>query len=276
MKALANASYFWRSAVQGIRRAPLVHLLAVATIALVLVAAGLARSGVLLVDSLGETIGGDVELTVYLREGATESDAAAVARSLAARAGGSAVVVSPEAALARLRGELGEVGDALRDLPVNPLPYSVQLRVSPALRTPQGLRQLASEAKAMPLIQDADYAEQAVSRLSAISRAARLAGVLGFVAVSLATVFIVAATLQLAIYARRDEIEIQQLVGATDRFVKCGAPSGEAALLGGKVVAIVGDIVDQAHEGVEGGDAVALCLGQKEKGVVEIALRFPG
>jgi len=242
MKALANASYFWRSAVQGIRRAPLVHLLAVATIALVLVAAGLARSGVLLVDLLGESIGRDVELTIYLREGATESDAAAVARSLAARAGGSAVVVSPEAALARLRGELGEVGDALRDLPVNPLPYSVQLRVSPALRTPQGLRELASEAKAMPLIQDADYAEQAVSRLSAISRAARLAGVLGFVAVSLATVFIVAATLQLAIYARRDEFEIQQLVGATDRFVKapfllegalqgvCGAALALAAL----------------------------------------------
>ena len=229
MKALANASYFWRSAVQGIRRAPLVHLLAVATIALVLVAAGLARSGVLLVDSLGESIGGDVELTVYLREGATESDAAAVAHSL-------------EAALGRLRAELGDVGDALRDLPVNPLPYSVQLRVSPALRTPQGLRELAGEAKAMPLIQDADYAEPAVSRLSAISRAARLAGVLGFVAVSLATVFIVAATLQLAIYARRDEIEIQQLVGATDRFVKapfllegamqgvCGAALALAAL----------------------------------------------
>jgi cell division transport system permease protein len=38
--------------------------------------------------------------------------------------------------------------------------------------------------------------------------------------VGLATVVIVAATLQLAIYARRTEIEIQKLVGATDRFVK--------------------------------------------------------
>ena len=220
MKALAYSAYFWRSAVRGIRRAPLVHLLAVFTIALVLVAAGLARSGVLLFDQMAESIGGDVELTVYLREGAGEPDAAELARSLGARAGGSAVVVSPEAALARLRAELADLGDTLRDLPANPLPYSVQLRVASAFRNPQGLRALAAEAKAMPWVQDADYGEQAVSRLSAIARATRLGGLMGFVAVGLATIFIVAATLQLAIYARRDEIEIQQLVGATARFVK--------------------------------------------------------
>jgi cell division transport system permease protein len=242
MKALANTAYFWRSALYGVLRAPLVHLVAVFTIAIVLFAAGLARSSVRLLDSLAEAIGGDVELTVYLRDGADESDAAEVARSLGARAGGSAVVVSPEAALARLRSELGNVGDVLRDLPSNPLPYSVQLRVAPALRTPEALRALAAEARSMPLIQDADYGEQAVSRLSAMSRAARFAGLIAFVAVGLATVFIVAATLQLAIYARRDEIEIQQLVGATHRFVKapflvegaiqglCGAALALAAL----------------------------------------------
>jgi cell division transport system permease protein len=45
-------------------------------------------------------------------------------------------------------------------------------------------------------------------------------GAVGFIVVVIATVIIVASTLQLAIYARRDEIEIQKLVGATDRFVK--------------------------------------------------------
>jgi cell division transport system permease protein len=70
------------------------------------------------------------------------------------------------------------------------------------------------------LVKDADYAEEAVARLAAIGRALRRVGLVGFALVALATVFIVAATLQLAIYSRRDEIEIQKLVGATDLFVK--------------------------------------------------------
>src|SRR5215475_5287046 len=103
MRALAKTAYFWKSAVQGVQRTPLIHLLAVTTIAIVLLAAGLVRSAVQLLDSLTESIGGEVELTVYLRDGATESDAAEVARSLGSKAGVSAVVISPEAALARLR-----------------------------------------------------------------------------------------------------------------------------------------------------------------------------
>src|SRR5260370_33677441 len=117
MRALANTAYFWRCAVQGVRRAPLVHLLAVFTIGIVLLAAGLARSGISLLDSLTESIGGEVELTVYLREGATESSAAAVAPAVGSKTGGSAMGVTPEAAVARLRAELRGVGDALRALP---------------------------------------------------------------------------------------------------------------------------------------------------------------
>ena len=55
--------------------------------------------------------------------------------------------------------------------------------------------------------------------------------------------------------------------------IESGAPPGQTALFVGDVVAFVGYIVDQAHEGVEGGEAVALGLGQEEKGVIKIAVR---
>src|SRR5262249_22588885 len=157
---------------------------------------------------------------VYLREGASESRASEVARSLAEKVGGSASVVSPDAALARLRAELRDLGDAVRELPSNPPPYSVQVRRPAKLCRPTALPTLPGEARAVPLVQDVDYSEEAVARLTAISRALRYGGLMAFTVIGLATVFVVAATLQLAIYARRDEIEIQKLVGATNRFVK--------------------------------------------------------
>ena len=79
---------------------------------------------------------------------------------------------------------------------------------------------LAEKVRLLPQVSAVDYGSEAVERLSAIARALRLAALVAFGVVGVATVVIVSATLQLAIYARREEIEIQKLVGATNRFVK--------------------------------------------------------
>jgi cell division transport system permease protein len=93
----------------------------------------------------------------------------------------------------------------------------------------------------MPSVTGVDYGEQAVERLSSIARAVRWAGWVAFIVLVGATLIIVSATLQLAIYARREEVEIQKLVGATDRFVQ--APfllEGSLQGLTGAALAIVG------------------------------------
>ncbi|HME89987.1 MAG TPA: permease-like cell division protein FtsX [Myxococcaceae bacterium] len=220
MSSIAKAAYFCRAAVQGVRRRPFIHLVAVVTISVVLFAAGLARGAAQLVDSLISVIGGDAEVTVYLQEGANEARAGEIASALALKTNGSAVVVPPDAAMERLRRELGALGDVLQDLPRNPLPYSIQIQLPAERRTPQELRSIAAEARRIAGVASADFGEEAVSRLSAIARALRYGGLVAFAIVAFATVFIVSATLQLAIYSRREEIEIQKLVGATDRFVK--------------------------------------------------------
>jgi cell division transport system permease protein len=220
MSALAKGRYFWRTAAQGIRHAPFVHFIAVITIAIALFTAGLARGAWQLLDSLIASLGGEVEVTVYLDEKATPERAAEVAAALAERSGAAARVVSREEALQRLSSELGELGGALQGLPENPLPLTVEVEVPPGRRTPAELRAIAEEVRGLPSVAAVDYGEEAVARLSAIALAGRAGGLLGSLVVVVATVVIVSATLQLAIYARREEIEIQKLVGATDRFVK--------------------------------------------------------
>lgn len=219
MSAIAKTAYFWRSAAQGIRHAPFVHFIAVLTIAIALFTAGLARTGALWLESLLVSLSEDVELTVYLAADAADR-AAEIAREVEARTGGTARVVSREAALARLADELGDLGKALDGLPENPLPVSLEVVVPPDRRSPDALSASAEALSAIPGVDAVDYGKQAVERLSAIVLAARAAGLVAFLIIGLATIVIVSATLQLAIYARREEIEIQKLVGATDRFVK--------------------------------------------------------
>jgi cell division transport system permease protein len=220
MSVLAKTAYFWRSAASGLRHAPFVHLVAVTTIAIALFSAGLAQAMGRVVDGLIGSLGGEVQVTVYLSPELDEEGATVLRERMEAASGGRATQVPPGAALERLARELGDLGEALAHLPENPLPPSVELEVPPERRTPGALKALARELRALPGITGVDYGEEAVERLSAISRALRYGGWVAFVVVLLATVVIVSATLQLAIYARREEIEIQKLVGATDRFVK--------------------------------------------------------
>ncbi|HYO55108.1 cell division protein FtsX [Archangium sp.] len=220
MSALAKAAYFWRSAASGLRHAPFVHFIAVTTIAIALFSAGLAQAMGRMVDALIGSLGGEVQVTVYLSPELDEEGAEVLRERMVAASGGRATLVTPRAALARLEKELGDLGEALAHLPENPLPPSLELEVPPERRTPGALKALAQELRAMPGVTGVDYGEEAVERLSAISKALRYGGWVAFAVVLLATVVIVSATLQLAIYARRGEIEIQKLVGATDRFVK--------------------------------------------------------
>ncbi len=220
MSATARAGYFWRSAFLGMRHSPFIHLVAVLTLGIALFTAGLARGGVRLIDGLRASLGGEVEVTVYLDAALPQADGEALAARVAQSTGGEASWVSPDDALSRLGAELGDLSEAVAGLPDNPLPATVELKVPEALRGPDALARLAEGLRAEPGVTAVDYGEAAVARLEAVSRALRLGGAVGFLIIVVATVIITSATLQLAIYARREEIEIQKLVGATDRFVK--------------------------------------------------------
>ncbi len=220
MSALAKGLYFWRSAAQGIRRAPFVHFIAVTTIAIALFTAGLARGGSRMLEALMTSFGGEVELTAYLAPGTSEEAASQLAATLAKRTGGAAVVISPDLALQRLTEQLGDLGSALEGLRENPLPASVEVKIPAEARAAGNLKEIAGKTRQLEMVTGVDYGEEAVERLSAIAEALRYGGLLAFAIVVITTIVIVSATLQLAIYSRREEIEIQKLVGATDRFVK--------------------------------------------------------
>lgn len=212
--------YFARTAATSLVRSPFVHAVAVLTLTLSLSTYGLARVLRQQLEALTQTLSSEVELTVYLAEGASDDEVARLEAALTERTGGSALRVSPAQALGRLLAQLGPAGAALESLEKNPLPWSLELTVPPGARTPADLKALAERARALPLVTGVDYGEEALERLEAVARGLRVGSLFLFLVVFVTAAIVVSATLQLAIYARREEIEIQKLVGGTDAFVR--------------------------------------------------------
>lgn len=250
MSTRAKVAWFLRSALGSMVRAPFVHLIAIASLTLALVGYGAARIAGSQLEALTALLGGEVEFTVYLADGADPDKVNELERALALRTGGAVQRVSPAQALGRLVTQLGEQGRALEALGDNPLPWSLEVKLPPAARAPGQLAALAAKLREQPSITGVDYGEAALERLGLISRALRLASLVVFGVVFLTTIIIVSATLQLAIFSRREEIEIQKLVGATDRFVRApflieGAVQG--LLSGGLALGLVFALVRGAE-----------------------------
>lgn len=209
--------YLTRSALSDMRRSPFVHAVAVVTIALALFLAGLFTAVLANLTHVLKEWGADVQLSVYLEDGASEAAlVAAVSRELD---GAPATLVTKREALARLRASLGELAGALDGLSEDPLPASVEARPPGSMRTAE-VRAAAARIEALPGVEDVDYGRDWLDRLEALLGLLRaIGGALGGL-VLVAAVLLVSSAIQLAVYARRDEIEIMKLVGATDWFVR--------------------------------------------------------
>ncbi len=92
-----------------------------------------------------------------------------------------------------------------------------------------------------PGVSDIRYDRRWLARLLGIVTTARLIGALVAGILMLGAAFTVAAVVRLSLYARRDELEIMQLVGAPFSFIR-GPSIVEGLLLGGvgAAVALVG------------------------------------
>lgn len=217
---MARLLYFLRSALSGIRQSPFIHAVAALTIGVALLATGLARFGLLASARVLDTWGEDVELTLYLADAVTAEQAEALVAALVEESGAEARYVSADEAMRRLRQDLGEAGDVLADLPRNPLPGSIEIRPASGQGGAQAVQALAERWSKRPEVESVDYGREWVERLEQLTHHGRNVGLIVFLAVVIAAVTVAAATLQLGIYARREEIEIQKLVGATDAFVR--------------------------------------------------------
>jgi cell division transport system permease protein len=178
------------------------------------------------------------EMSVYLHDTASEEQRIALEEFLKSQPMVAAVeYVSSERALERFRADFPELRDVTTGVGENPFPPALEVRLRTETVGDDAAESLSKEVAGRPGVSDIRYDRRWLSRLISIVTTARLAAALVAGILMLGAAFTVAAVVRLSLYARRDELEIMQLVGAPFSYIR-GPFIFEGLLLGGAGAAV--------------------------------------
>jgi cell division transport system permease protein len=227
-----------REALRTFRRTPLLSALSVASIGFSLFTIGLFALVALNFRHSLRALAERVEVVAFVLRGtpletisAATQDVDAFPEVLEVR------YVSEEEALARARRELVEFKEAYRELEVNPLPASLEIRLKPEFRNARNAQVVAERLRGFPFVDDVRYGRDWVQRLDRLRNLAALVGLVIGLAFAIVAIVIIGVTIRITVLQRATEISIMRLVGATNRYIR------EPFLLEGALKGVLGGVL---------------------------------
>ena len=232
---LRTSEYFIQETLRSLRRNNWMSFASVGTVAVSLFVLGVFLLLVLNMNRLASSLESQVQISVYLADGLSESARKDIASDIEALQGIEEIRYGPkEEAKERLAKRLGDqkyLLDALGEK--NPLPDSFEV----VLKSPALVETAAAAITRMDGVEQAKYGQDVIEHLFAITRLIRIFGLALMVLLAGATLFIISNTIRLTVFARRKEIAIMKYVGATDWFIRW------PFLLEGMVLGFVGGVL---------------------------------
>ena len=146
--------------------------------------------------------------------------------------------IDKDDALHTFKQQLKGQSSLLEDLKENPLPNAFVIHLLPGPQATGHMETLVKQIKSLDAITDVEYGQQWMGSVSSVLNVFQFASYAMGGLFFMAAIFIVANTIRLILYSRREEVEIMRLVGATDGFIQ--APFYIEGLLQGFAGAILG------------------------------------
>jgi len=213
-----NIGYFFKEALISLSRNRVLSLATITTMAVCILFLGVA---VLLTVNAGNFMNqleADIQIIAYLDDSLTKPQLGEVEANIKATAGVQEVTfVSKDEALQRLQSKFSEEDyDLQQTLGKNPLPNSYEVKAV----NPQEVAQVAQLIGEIPGVYKVNYGQGVVEKLFQVTKWVRILSMVFMIILALGAIFLIATTIRLAIFARRKEIYLMKLIGATDWFVR--------------------------------------------------------
>ena len=211
-----KTKFFLGEVQRNFTRNAAMQITAIGTVAVTIVLLGAFLFVRAMLAGLGTDLLSQIEISVYTTNDATPKQIATLQSTLRADPRVASVDFIPKKqGLLELKGRVkGTIDMSL--LTENPLPDKLRVKV----KAPETVAAVAAAAKRLPGVADAMYGADLVARLLRLGSVLRAIG-LGVIAVFvLVAGIIISNTIRLTVFARRREIAIMQLVGATNTYIR--------------------------------------------------------
>ncbi len=215
---LATYEFYLREALLSLRRNRLMTVAAIMTVAVSFLILGLF---VLLVNNLNYmagTLEDQVEIAAFVDPERSPASIRRLEEQIDEIPGVQENrFVSQDEALDRLREQFGERAGLLTAVDeMNPLRHSFEISVA----EPEQVEAVADEIADLTGVEEVRYQQEVVERLFTLTHSIRVGGLVVVALLLLATTFLISNTIRLTVFARRREIGVMKLVGATDWFIR--------------------------------------------------------
>ena len=213
--------YALKEALNAFRRTPMLAGLSAVMIGLSLLVVGLFGLVTYNIQRGLDLVESRVEVVAYLRDNA-DYNAVRVAQQDIAKMPEvrETRYISRAQALEIARQELPEFRAIFAGLETNPLPASLEIALHPGQRGPEVVKNVADRVAAYTFVEQVSYGQDWLGTVYLLRRVAGVATLVLGGAFAIVAALIIGAAVRMAIFARRDEILIMRLVGATDAFVR--------------------------------------------------------
>lgn len=212
-----NIHHYFSEALENLGKNILVSVAAILTVAISLTILGGFLLVLINIRTLANSVANNFEVVVYLKEDTVDAQVAVLRNKFLYIEGVEKVnFISRQVALNKMKEDLKEKINIEDILPYNPLPHSLVIKVDKA----ENIEKIIPQIKKEPEVEKIKYGRELLTKLLGLIQIIKIAGIAVGIFLGAGTMLLITNTIKLAVFARRKEIKIMQLVGATDWFMR--------------------------------------------------------